>query len=346
VGSRRVSEASADGDARGKICEMPRCIYCSKDKDDSEFNREHVLNQAFGRFETNLVLKCVCKSCNQELGDTIDLVLGRDSMEGYDRVPAGVKDASEFKSMGRKGMTRIEFAKDGPLRGALGYAIPSRTGGGIGSTVLPCVGFSRTEDGEFRWFPLDAIPPKPELAALLGVQPGDRVHMRTEGEESREAIQAALQRAGLEILAHEWTDKRAPYQGMVTGETVFKLARPHFRALTKIALNYLAAVAGAEVALLPAFDGARRFARFDEGPRIVDVPTRYQRSPSRCHYVCVQTIGDRVVAHVSLLLRVMYYTVTLAPSGVDLPISSAHLFDLDAKTLTATEPVEPEELRD
>jgi hypothetical protein len=314
-----------------------------QDKTPSEFNREHVLNQAFGRFETNLVLRCVCKSCNQELGDTVDLVLGRDSMEGYDRVPAGVRSASEFRSMGRKGMTRIEFAKDGPLRGALGYAIPSQTGEGIGSTVLPCIGFSLTEDGDPQWFPLDAIPPKAELGALLGIQPGERLYMRTEGEESQESIRNALKRAGLDILSHEWTGKRAPYQGIVTGETVFKLERPHFRALTKIALNYLAAVAGAGVALLPAFDGARRFTRFDEGPRIVDVPKRYQKSPRRCHYVCVRTVGDRVVAHVSLLMRVMYYIVTLAPGGVDAQISSAHLFDLDEKTLTETDPVDPDE---
>jgi HNH endonuclease len=322
---------------------MPRCIYCSKDKAPLEFNREHVLNQAFGRFETNLVLRCVCESCNQELGDTVDLILGRDSMEGYDRIATGVKNASDFKPMGRKGMTRIEFAKDGPLRGALGYAIPSKSGDGIGSTVIPCIGFSRTEDGDPLWFPLDAIPPKADLGALLGIQAGERVYMRTAGMASQEKIQKALERAGLDILSHEWTGKRAPYQGVVTGETVFKLQRPHFRALTKIALNYLAAVAGAEVALLPAFDGARRFARFDEGPRIVEVPRQCQRNPSRCHYVCVQTVRDRVVAHVSLLMRVMYYSVTLAASGFDSRISSAHLFDLEAKSLTETEPVDPDE---
>jgi hypothetical protein len=322
---------------------MPRCIYCSEDKDASAFNREHVLNQAFGRFETNLVLRCVCQSCNQELGDTVDLVLGRDSMEGYDRIATGVKSASEFKSMGRKGRTRIEFAKDGPLRGALGHPITSMTGEGIGSTVIPCIGFTSTEDGDPLWFPLDSVPPKAELGALLGVQPGERVYMRTEGEGDQEAINDALKRAGLDVLSHEWTGKREQYQGIVTGETVFKLERPHFRALTKIALNYLAAVTGPEVALLPAFDGARRFARFDEGPRIVDVPRRFERNPNQCHYVCVQTVGDRVVAHVSLLMRVMYYTVTLAPSGIDARISSAHLFDVDAKTLTETEPVDPDE---
>ena len=38
---------------------MKRCIHCLAEKPDSSFNREHVLPEAFGTFEGNLVL---CRS--------------------------------------------------------------------------------------------------------------------------------------------------------------------------------------------------------------------------------------------------------------------------------------------
>lgn len=44
---------------------MRRCIYCLDEKDEVEFDREHLIPQAFGTFDSDtLVIDCVCKSCN------------------------------------------------------------------------------------------------------------------------------------------------------------------------------------------------------------------------------------------------------------------------------------------
>jgi hypothetical protein len=160
--------------------------------------------------------------------------------------------------------------------------------------------------------------------------------MKTEGEATIEEFRAALAERG---ISFEVESEVPPLSGQVGVELVYNLGRPEFRALTKIALNYVAAVAGADVALSPAFDQARRFARYDEGKRPVAPPPHARHDPQRCHYVSVQKIAGAVVAHVSLLMRVTYYEVILASEGFDGDLSTAHIFNLDTNLVTATLPL-------
>ena len=97
---------------------MRLCIYCLEKKPEDAFNAEHVIPQAFGKFDPNAVLDCVCIDCNQYFGDTIDMKLARDSFEGIDRFWSGMKPASEFKSLGPKSTTKVKF-KD--VQGGFGY---------------------------------------------------------------------------------------------------------------------------------------------------------------------------------------------------------------------------------
>ncbi len=53
---------------------MPKCIYCLEERRLTEFNREHVLAEAFGTFTNNLKdLRCVCRASNQWFGDSLEL---------------------------------------------------------------------------------------------------------------------------------------------------------------------------------------------------------------------------------------------------------------------------------
>ena len=68
---------------------MPKCIYCKKNKTEESFkNVEHVIPQAFGRFQPdNLVLNSekplkVCDACNNEFSK-FERRLARDTFEGY-----------------------------------------------------------------------------------------------------------------------------------------------------------------------------------------------------------------------------------------------------------------------
>jgi hypothetical protein len=74
---------------------MPSCIYCRRE--NQEFDREHVIPQAFGNFEPNslILYDAVCKGCNNFFGRTLDFALSRDSMEALLRFRYGTKPASE-----------------------------------------------------------------------------------------------------------------------------------------------------------------------------------------------------------------------------------------------------------
>jgi hypothetical protein len=43
-----------------------KCVYCLKEKPKTEFNTEHVIPKAFGRYENSLTLHeyQVCQECN------------------------------------------------------------------------------------------------------------------------------------------------------------------------------------------------------------------------------------------------------------------------------------------
>jgi len=330
---------------------MKRCIHCATEKDESAFNREHVLNQAFGTFENNLVLDCKCEDCNQFYGDTVDLKLARDTIEGFARFQVGTKKPAEFKTYGRNSTTRVEF-REGPLRGAMGHFIRSPDGTDIGIAPNSYVGFARTPDEAFEWYPLDALPSKDELIAK-GFRPGP-LRMQTQGNAGIEEIRAALAAKG--ITGFEITSEEPPLTGRIRTEAVFTITHPEFRAVTKIALNYLAAVASPEVVLMPAFDVARRYARYDERPtpRIVHArvnPWHFEGPDGRLirgHYLCVSALGEEIVAQVCLHTAIRY-TVTLARGGVLFPGSFGHFFDpttRHALAMASALPLEPSARQD
>jgi len=68
------------------------CIYCRQEKAESAFNTEHVVPKSLGTFdEKNITLQSVCSDCNKYLGDKLDLLIGRSSMETLLRFVHGIK---------------------------------------------------------------------------------------------------------------------------------------------------------------------------------------------------------------------------------------------------------------
>jgi hypothetical protein len=305
------------------------------EKPESAFNRDHVIPQAFGLFEGNFVLTCVCAECNKFFGDTVELKLARDSLEAHDRVLVGLTDATEYKALGRRSTTYVEFGTDSPAPGAAGYLVAPKEGDKLGVTLKPRVGFALKLGGPFHWWPLTGLPTKEDLEAK-GFRRGEVIYMQTQGEASTEEFGAALTAKG---FSFSFESESLPPNRPAQIEIVFNLARPEFQALTKIALNYVAAVVGPEVARRAVFDDVRRFARYDEGRNPVTPPPRMAREPARCHYVSVQNVDGAVVAHVSLLMRNRYYTIVLTSEGFVGGISSAHFFNLDTREVVETLPL-------
>ena len=88
-----------------------KCIYCKKNKNENQFNIEHVIPKAFISFpENNKTLKnCVCKDCNEYFGKYHDLILLRDSILGIlFRVITGIISPDKFKITINHRKQRIE----------------------------------------------------------------------------------------------------------------------------------------------------------------------------------------------------------------------------------------------
>lgn len=321
---------------------MRRCIYCLEAKEEPKFDTEHVIPRAFGSFDSDtLVIDCVCKDCNGFLGRTIDEKLGRDTIEGIDRVRVGLKKAADFKTLGRRSTTHVEFDKGGPMKGARGHHVPDPSGEGLAVSPLPQVGFGRSSDGPFEWFPLHELPSKDDLIAS-GYERGTEVFMQTWGAPVDECL-AALKAKGFSGAKIE--SQVLPPPGRTRVEVVSRISHPEFRAASKIALNYLAAMQGASFVLLPQFNEIRRYVR--EGVLVRDhlvepaldtwlVQHKGTGNVAVGHYVAVVTRNQRIEADVSLLGRIRY-RVLLADGGFVMPVTirSAHFFDVEGRQIEA-----------
>ena len=326
---------------------MTTCIYCLEEKPLTAFNREHVIPQAFGTFEGNLVLDCVCKDCNDYFSRELELKLARDTVEGRERVRAGLVKPAAFKTLGRRGTTQAQFAADGPFRGAWATHVIDPSSGNVVLAPLPQVGFSVSPEGPFTWFLLDALPTKDAVGAKLGLKKGDHVVLRTEGVRTDDlpALLAKMGYGPTEDVAN-----RPDVAGAVKAETIGVIADPEFRAVTKIAMNYLAAVAGANIARMPQFNDARRYARYAVTPAartVTDVDLNRWSvtndktgAPAVGHYLSLETVRQLVVAQVSLMLA-FRYIVVLARGDFLIPftLGCSHLFEVNTRKVLAGPPL-------
>ena len=163
-----------------------QCIYCLEDKWESAYKKaDHVSPQSFGKFANNFtLLRLVCDACNQFFGDSIDLALARDTLEGQSRVYWGVKNPEDFKSPGHQSRIIIKIA-EGNFKGAYAYLDYSVADGKITLLPVPQIGFRQRESGEHKYFRLNELPDKKHLEEL-GLSLQDPKSIRVVGLGSEE----------------------------------------------------------------------------------------------------------------------------------------------------------------
>lgn len=322
---------------------MRVCIYCLERKSESAFNREHVIPEAFGAFEGNLVIECVCKDCNRYFGETIDLKLARDSFEGIDRFLSGMKSPAEYKSLGRRSTTKVRF-KEGAVQGATGYHAPNPAGGELRVFAFPQIGFEQPPDG-VKWFEVGEVPEKSALATH-GIDLAREVTIHTR-ELSEDDATTLLHAKGFAKLGAFTTT--IPPEETIETKTVGVIARPEKRAATKIAMNYLARATSPAILRSASFDDVRNFVRHDLGESRVHVsmnPWGFRRNGTQTakgHYLALQTMpSGRIVAQVSLMLRLRYVVHLMSTHFVVATptVLLAHFFDLNTRAVTRI-PVPP-----
>lgn len=220
-----------------------------------------MIPQAFGRFRNgDWVLRTVCDTCNHYFGSELDEVLARGTYEGMLRYTRGQSAASGIrgKAIGERVRTK---AKTGSWAGMHLEHRPSADGKGVCVVPVRQLGFCKTSDGEYRYFREAEIPSRAEVAELLG--PG-HVFVRAMNV-TEEELSGLLVKHGFSPQERPTLVADVETEGAIIGVAhVLTADRVVFRAMTKIAFNYLAAI-HPEIAPLPQFDAARAFVRFDRG---------------------------------------------------------------------------------
>lgn len=70
---------------------MKQCIFCMKNKEDREFNKEHIILEALGGKGNEDLCFNVCTSCNSSLGTRVDAALLNERITKYIRYILGVR---------------------------------------------------------------------------------------------------------------------------------------------------------------------------------------------------------------------------------------------------------------
>lgn len=146
-----------------------RCIYCLKEKDESQFNREHVVPRMMGTYENGFVLNRyqVCKGCNSYFSRELEDKIGLNSMESFFRMQYG-RPMSDGRSM-RNG--RVTFCGTSGLFKGLDFTpvVDRSNEEKIRFNIAPKIGIMSEENiEEYFYYSLEDLPvATPELLSFL-----------------------------------------------------------------------------------------------------------------------------------------------------------------------------------
>ncbi|MDD5014664.1 MAG: HNH endonuclease [Atribacterota bacterium] len=251
--------------------ETIKCIYCQQSKPLSNYIKvEHVIPQAFGKFNNNYTLKkVVCDQCNQLFGDTIDLFLSRDTYEGVLRFVHDIKGMKEYKNMGKNSKLRINLT-EGPCKGA--YAYLEKENGILKLHPLQQIGFYNTETQEFDYYLINDVPLNENLPDKYKSIDGIRVFANP-GDE----FMNLLKEKGYNIQIKGVAMQQDTDMGKILCEHIRGVDNVIGRAVSKIAFNYLAYTVGAEYCHYNCFNDIRAFIYNDIG-KVNDFVRIYDKS--------------------------------------------------------------------
>ena len=88
------------------------CIYWKQEKEESEFNIEHVIPRQFGTYDTNATVLNrfqVCRSCNTAFSHELENIVGMDSIEAISRIQLRKRPMTDGRTLLGKRM-KVEIA--------------------------------------------------------------------------------------------------------------------------------------------------------------------------------------------------------------------------------------------
>lgn len=308
-----------------------------------------MIPQSFGTFEPDsfILYDTVCKPCNNYFGRTLELFLSRDSTEALLRLTHGLKPPAGTKQLPYHRIA-LRVGEPGPWLGATVVLEADQTGNGIEPIPLPQVAFRWKGLSEWTFLQESELDETDKLAAYVGSLPG-ALEMRVMGpseSDSRRLIDK-LGQIGIKFSQQGTFESPIPSDGKVKLEILAKVDATIFRAIAKIAFNYVAYVHGNEFVLKSDFDSARNYIRHatppergtlvDASPRPILYDDRINLRQTSGHLITFDwnPAGTGFLAQVSLFNSVTY-RVALCPTYSGIwhdGMRVGHHFDIDEKTI-------------
>lgn len=288
------------------------CIYCLREKQAREFNREHVLSEAFGSFQNAPPkLRCVCRQCNQYFGDSLEIRFARGAFEGMLRYRLGVRspDAGEVN------LKYVEFAiPEGHEWAGVRLTLVSSESGQRFVPIAQAAFLVRNEE---RWQHVAYDEISSELFAAHPEYEKSEIRIYAPSPAEQEMVISRLLELG--VTFQKGGDLEVPHSiresSTLNVEVSFTINRGIQRCVAKYAFNFLASVTGNEFVLGSDFDAIRWFIRFGTlsttavvrpsfEPILMDDSPRVRQTNG--HLLAVDWIGLDLVAQVSLFNYVTY----------------------------------------
>jgi hypothetical protein len=327
----------------------PRCVYCLSE--DVPFTKEHVIPRAFGSFENNLTLApeehpTVCYDCNQRFGDTLDLTLGRDSLEALQRFHEGVADPEKVEKYFWSNV-QVTLPQDGPYGPVrIRFVKPRPNTSVLGIEPVPQVCFQH-KDGSWICYTEDELAkfnPKSDPDLLTK---GLRLfYAESDGEGTEERLVDLLASKGITFEKRRPIERLPDDEAEITADIESEMTVVLSRAIAKIAFNHMTWVMYPEDAAFPyrqEFDAVRTFIREGSGraedfvivrdaPILVGDGQRVRRTNG--HLVTLKWQRQQPGGVISLVspFNFITYRVILARrmSGVWRDIRAGHVWDLQS----------------
>lgn len=314
------------------------CIYCSENKIEAEFSKDHVVPKCFGTFEPDsmTLINTVCSDCNQYFGDNLELYLGRDTLEGvtrfnYEIFPSG-------KSSFRRLIFKIE--RPNPLFGMLVSPKPQLLEGLPEIELLDQVGFFSTKTRTYEYFLNTNIPERGRLEEDGFNFDDHEIRLIGDYDKSRQV----LMEMGYpnNSLREEALFKTPEDKKNIPVIIKSRIDRTIARGMAKIAFNYLAYITNSAFVLGRDFETIRRFIRYDDGDfdevfRVDKKPILRKERELRKrlldgHIIVIDWHDDDLNCSLAIFNRIVqityYFRLSKRHSGVWIPICSGHYFDV------------------
>jgi HNH endonuclease len=335
------------------------CVYCGAKGERPFKNAEHVVPQAFGKFDSregNLTLHNVCAECNAYFGHELEQHFGRDTGDAFLRLLTGLKPPEEAHEVGGR---RLTFKIDEPgtefngAWAALGY---DEDHGNV-IQLLPQAGFRSQFETAWRWYREE------DISIDRASEFRHAAFQLIGGPEDLSRIAAKMEEVGCQLHEVRMNDDLTPPGNgdrPIWVEVRSAIDDVVLRTVSKIGFSYLAKVTEDRVPSFvyrPEFDEIRRYIRYGEKPAwnvvaisskkmLVGDTQRHRQTDG--HLLSVSWPEPRKVpiAMVSLFNQLTYVVrLTNTVPGIWWELDSGHLFDIRTREMSKLRNVNPLLLR-